>query len=330
MTDATVKSHNSDTNYRRDVDLEKAREDASISKDNLEEYDKSRGVVYKICDRIIHFKWFNNFILALIILNSIILGLETSPAIMSKVGLLLGMLDTFCIIIFCLEILIKIISYGATFFKSGWNVFDFLVIAASILPFSREISIFRAVRFLRTFRMVSRFGKLRVLVDAIIRTIPTVGWLIFLLLIMMYVFSVITTNFYGKEFPQTFGSIGHSMYTLFQLLTLDSWSSIVLRPMLEKFPNAYFVFIPYIVISSFIILNVFVGIVVNVVNDISFEASIIRGEKNKNDKNENDDKTEKDKKVHSVPSYLINLENDFTRFKDQLNRIEEMLKAERK
>jgi voltage-gated sodium channel len=264
-------------------------------------------------------------ILILIILNSVVLGLETSPAVMSKAGSLLGIIDTFCVVVFCVELILKIISRQREFFKSGWNVVDLLVVVISVAPLSREISILRAIRLFRALRMITTFDKLKVLAEAILRTVPSVGWLIFLLIIIMYIFSVLTTNFYGAAFPETFGTIGHSMYTLFQFLTLDSWSSIVLRPMLVEFPHAYFVFIPYIIFTSLIILNVFVGVVVNVVGEVSSSVRLDSDEK----KSEGD-KAGQEAPKYNVPSHLRIFETEFKDLKDQLNRIEEMLKSERK
>jgi voltage-gated sodium channel len=325
MNNETLKGRKSETINPKIEDSDSVQIDtfnynASIDKDS-----EFRSFIGKFCGKI-YVKWVQGLILFLIILNSLVLGLETSQTVMEKAGGLLKILDTLCVVIFCIEILMKVIYNRLKFFKSGWNVFDFVIVMVSIFPISREISIFRAFRVLRTFRVITRFDKLKLLVDAIIRTIPNVGWLIFLLLILMYIFSVITTGFYGKEYPLMFGSIGYSMYTLFQILTLESWSSGVIRPMFEKFPNAYLVFIPYIILSSVIILNVFVGIVVNVVNDVSTKDKLIQEQKSQRGDGTIIDKIDK----FSIPSHLVSLEQKFEQLEDKIDLIQEMLKADKK
>ena len=230
-----------------------------------------------------------HFILGVIIFNALILGLETSPWVMERVGGLLSTLDAICLGIFTVEICMKLVLWRFSFFRSGWNIFDFLVVAISYVPNSGPLAILRALRILRVLRLVSNLPRLRVIVESVLQSLPSIGWICALLLIVFYIFSVLVTTLFGKEFAEWFGTIGASMYTLFQILTLESWSMGIVRPVMERFPNAYLLFVPFILITSFIVLNVFIGIIVNAMSEVTAanKADEERRPGNKTDKVEN-------------------------------------------
>ena len=210
-----------------------------------------------------------HFILGVIFFNALILGLETSPWLMERAGGLILFLDACCLTIFVVEILMKLVVQRSSFFRSGWNVFDFLIVAIALLPTAGPLAILRTLRILRVLRLIPNLPKLRVIVESVLRSLPGIGWICGLLLIVFYVFSVLTTTLFGTDFPDWFGSIGTSMYTLFQMLTLDSWSSGIVRPIMERFPYAYLLFIPYVLLTSFIVLNVFIGIIVTSMSEVA-------------------------------------------------------------
>lgn len=229
----------------------------------------------KTLKKIVEDKHFNNFILFTIIINSVILGLLTDARICSLCGKGLHLICTICVVIFTIEITMKLIVYKKSFFEDGWNNFDFVLVAMSWVPTGGVFSSFRAfrvLRALRTLRLVTRLEKLRIIVQAIIESIPNVGWASVLLLLIFYIFSIMGTTMYAAAFPDFFGSIGKSMYSLFQIMTLESWSMGIARPVIAKFPFAWIYFVSFILVSSFIIMNVIVGIVVNAIAELSQRA----------------------------------------------------------
>ncbi len=217
----------------------------------------------------------SNFILAVIIINSIILGLMTYPALCERYATAMHILCEICVVIFSIEIFIKLYVYKGSFFKDGWNNFDFILVAISWIPTGGVFSSFRAfrvLRALRALRLVTKLEKLRIIVQAIIESIPNVGWASVLLLLLFYIFSIMGTTMFAEAFPEFFGSIGKSMYSLFQIMTLESWSMGIARPVIAQFPFAWMYFVSFILVSSFIVMNVIVGIVVNAIAELSAQA----------------------------------------------------------
>ncbi|MGB0514716.1 MAG: ion transporter [Wenzhouxiangellaceae bacterium] len=209
-----------------------------------------------------------NFIVALILVNAAILGLETSPAIMERIGGLLTAVNTTILAVFVVEILIKLYAFGWRFFRSGWNVFDFLIVGIALVPASGPFEVLRALRILRVLRLLSQIDRLRRIVDSLIHALPGMGWTTALLLLVFYIFAVMGTMLFGEQFPEFWGSLGASFFTLFQVMTLESWSSGVARPMLEQIPLAWMYFVPFILVSSFMVLNLFIAIIVTATNAI--------------------------------------------------------------
>ena len=205
----------------------------------------------------------NRFIIALILINAVTLGLETSPTIMSSHGELIKALDRMILSIFVLEISLRILAHGPRFFKDPWSVFDFSVVAIALLPATSQFSILRALRVLRVLRLISMVPQMRRVVGALLSVIPGLASIILVMLLIFYVFAVIATNLFAEQHPQWFGTIGHSMYTLFQIMTLESWSMGIVRPLMETHPYAWAFFIPFILIATFTMLNLFIAIIVN-------------------------------------------------------------------
>lgn len=205
----------------------------------------------------------NRFIIALILINAVTLGLETSPTIMASHGELINALDRMILSIFVLEISLRILAHGSRFFKDPWSVFDFLVVAIALLPATSQFSVLRALRVLRVLRLLSMVPQMRRVVGALLSAIPGLLSIILVMLLIFYVFAVIATNLFAEQHPQWFGSIGHSMYTLFQVMTLESWSMGIVRPLMETHPYAWAFFVPFILIATFTMLNLFIAIIVN-------------------------------------------------------------------
>jgi voltage-gated sodium channel len=217
-----------------------------------------------------------NFIVALIVLNAIALGLETSPTAMEHAGGVLRAIEAGVLTIFVVEILIKLYAFGPRFFRSGWNVFDFAIVAISLVPGTGPFAILRSLRILRVLRLLSTVRRLRMIIDSLLAAIPSIGWIVFLLFLVFYIFGVMGTQLFGASFPAWFGSVPASMYTLFQVMTLESWSMGIARPVMEVYPHAYLFFIPFILISSLTILNVFIGIIVNTMQALHWEEEDVK------------------------------------------------------
>lgn len=222
---------------------------------------RSPGV--ELLRRIVESSRFQTFIITVIVINAITLGLETSPEIVEEHGLELALFDRMVLVIFVAEIVAKLVVYRFRFFASGWNIFDFLIVAVTLIPAGGNLSVLRALRILRVLRLLSIVPQLRQVVSALFGALPGMGAIGMVLLLMYYVSGVLATKLFGPSFPEYFGTIGDSMYSLFQIMTLESWSMGIVRPVMEVYPWAWMFFVPYIVLVTFMVLNLFIAIIVN-------------------------------------------------------------------
>ena len=207
-------------------------------------------------------------ITVLILVNAVVLGVETSDLARERFGTLLLWLNQGVLAVFVAELVIKLVAFGPRFFRSGWNVFDFLIVGIALVPASGPLQILRSLRILRVLRLLSTVQRLRMLVDSLLQALPGIGWTAALLLMMFYVFGVMGTELFGEQFPDWFGSLGESAYTLFQIMTLESWSMGIARPVMEAYPWAWLFFVPFILISSFMVLNLFIAIIVSATQEV--------------------------------------------------------------
>lgn len=206
---------------------------------------------------------FETAITFLIIANAVTLGLETSPVIFARLGALLVGIDHAILTVFVLEMLARLAVYRISFFRDPWRVFDLLIIAISVVPATETISIMRALRVLRIFRLVSVVPAMRRVVGGLFTALPGMGSIFLLLSLVFYVSAVAATKLFAHDFPELFGSIGSSAFTLFQVMTLEGWTGEVVRPIMEVHPLAWVFFIPFIVATTFTVLNLFIGIIVS-------------------------------------------------------------------
>lgn len=206
---------------------------------------------------------FQHFVTAVILVNAVTLGLETSATAMEAAGPFLIALDRIALTIFVIELTLKMIAYRLRFFRDGWNIFDFIIVAIALVPAAGPLSVLRALRILRVLRLLSVVPSLRKVVASLIGALPGMGSIIAVLFLVFYVGAVLSTKLFGASFPDWFGTIGGSMYTLFQIMTLESWSMGIVRPVLEVYPYAWVFFVPFIVLTSFMVLNLFIAIIVN-------------------------------------------------------------------
>ncbi|WP_425092394.1 ion transporter [Tropicimonas sp. S265A] len=212
-------------------------------------------------------------IIGVIILNAILLGMETSPGLMASYGDLLMALDQACLAIFVCELAIKLFALGPRFFRSGWNIFDFLIVGIALVPAAQGFSVLRALRILRVLRVISVAPRLRRVVEGFITALPGMGSVFLLMAIIFYIGAVMATKLFGTSFPEWFGDLGRSAYSLFQIMTLESWSMGIVRPVMEVYPYAWVFFVPFIMVTTFAVVNLLVGLIVNSMQDAHAEES---------------------------------------------------------
>jgi voltage-gated sodium channel len=216
---------------------------------------------------IVESSLFQNTITAVIVVNAIVLGLETSGTVMAAAGGLLKTLDKIALAIFVVEILMKLIVYRLRFFTSAWNVFDFVIVAVTLVPANEGMSVLRALRILRAMRLVSLVPSMRKVVQALLRAIPGMGSVVMLLSLVFYIAAVMATKLFGGAFPDWFGTLGESTYSLFQIMTLESWSMGIVRPVMEVYPWAWLFFVVFILLTTFAVLNLFIAIIVDAMSE---------------------------------------------------------------
>jgi len=219
----------------------------------------SRERVHKLVDTDL----FKNTIMAVIIINAITLGLSTSDTVMSAIGPSLMAIDNIALTIFVVELVLKLYAYRFSFFKNAWNIFDLCVVTVGLMPSGGGLSALRGLRVIRTLRLLSVVPQMRAVVQALLDALPGMGAVIIMISIVFYVFGVMATLMYGNAFDEWFGTLGRSLYSLFQIMTLESWSMGIVRPVMNEFPAAWAFFVPFIVITSFSVLNLFIGLLVN-------------------------------------------------------------------
>jgi len=211
--------------------------------------------------------WVRNAIIAVILFNAVILGLETSSAVMARAGAVILLLDKLCLAIFVAEIAAKLYAKGLRYFRSGWNIFDFVIVGIALVPAGQGLSVLRALRILRVLRVVSVAPRLRRVVEGFITALPGMGSVFLLMAIIFYIGSVMATKLFGPAFPDWFGDLGNSAYTLFQIMTLESWSMGIVRPVMDAYPYAWAFFVPFIMVTTFAVVNLLVGLIVNSMQD---------------------------------------------------------------
>jgi voltage-gated sodium channel len=209
-------------------------------------------------------------VIGLIVVNAFTLGLETSKTVMESFGGLLHVIDQFILAIFVVELLARIAVHRGAFFRDPWSLFDFLVVAIALIPSTGSLSVLRALRILRVLRLVTVVPSLRRVVAGLVSAMPGMGSIGLLLLLVFYVFAVMGSKLYGETNPELFGHLGASAYTLFQAMTFDDWSNGIVKPLMEKENSgAWFFMIVFMVVSTFMVLNLFIGVVVTALDEVT-------------------------------------------------------------
>ena len=235
--------------------------------------------VKTLLDRIHHIVYGpagQKVIIGLIIINALSLGLETSPTATALAGVPLSWCSRICLWLFVIEMVLKIVSAPRAFIHSGWHLFDLFLIALSVISFPSQLSVLRSLRLARLLRIISQVPKLRVVVESIVKSLPSLAWLSLLVIVFVYNFAVLSTTVFGQDFPEFFGSLPASLYTLFQILTMESWSSGIARPVMAEYPHAYLFFVPFVFFGTFILFNSFCAIIVNYLREASVRRNKLR------------------------------------------------------
>ena len=206
---------------------------------------------------------FQRVIIVLIVANAMTLGLETFPAVMAGAGPVLVALDHAMLAVFVIELLIRIGAYGRSFFRDPWSLFDFAVVGLALAPSTGNLSVLRALRVLRVLRLITAVPQMRRVVGGLLAALPGLASVVAVLSLIFYVAAVMATQIFGDDFPQWFGTLWNSLYSLFQIMTLESWSMGIVRPVMEAYPYAWAFFVPFILIATFTMLNLFIAVVVN-------------------------------------------------------------------
>ena len=212
---------------------------------------------------------FQNFIMGLIIINGITMGLETSKSIMIDYGTMLHMFDKFVITVFTIEIIMRIYVNRLAFFKDGWSLFDFTIVVISLVPTSAGFEILRIFRVLRLLRLITVVPQMKKIVMALVQVIPGMASIGALLSLLFYIFAIMATQLFGEQFPQWFGTLGETFYTLFQIMTLESWSMGIARPVMEVYPSSWVFFITFVLIATFIMINLVIAVVVDAMGELN-------------------------------------------------------------
>lgn len=207
------------------------------------------------------------WIIGVIVVNAVTLGLETSPAVMNQIGPVLIMVDQLILGIFVVEIVLRLIAHGPSFFRDPWSLFDFFIVAIALMPSNGTLSVLRSLRILRVLRLISVVPSLRRVIGGLIAALPGMGSIVVLMALVFYVFAVMATKLFGAAFPDWFGDLGASLYTLFQIMTLESWSMGIVRPVMEVYPLSWIFFVPFILCTAFTVLNLFIGIIVSAMQE---------------------------------------------------------------
>ena len=241
----------------------------------------------EIANKIKNSRLFNNFILSLILLSAVVIGLETYPSLAKKYYDVLSLIDRLIIALFTIEIALKIISYGKkpwVYFADSWNVFDFIIVAICLIPLNdtHYFAVFRMLRILRVLRMITVFPKLKLIISALLRSIPSMGYVIMLIGLLFYVYAIVGVFVFGATDQRHFGDLHHAFVTLFKVLTLEGWTDIMNVHIFGESVNEnmqiislwpFFYFASFILIGAMIILNLFIGVIMNSMEESQKELS---------------------------------------------------------
>ncbi len=263
----------------------------------------------KFSAALVNSHWFEYFIIAVIIVNGVLLGLETSAAIAGAYGRWLEWGNQIALAVFIIEALLKMLALWPRmqdYFRDGWNIFDFAVIVFALIPATGQFAmIARLARLLRVVRLISAIRDLRLIVAALVRSIPSVGHVIMLMSIVVYIYAIMGFHLFHTHDPEHWGSLGIALLTLFNIITLDGWTNVMDTAM-QQHSFAWIYFVSFVVVGTFVVINLFIAIIINSL-----------------------DETKRDKLEHgNRPVSRQDLLRELRATQDTLKRLEERLNAD--
>ena len=218
------------------------------------------------CARVTEHLHFEYFIVAVILISAVIIGLESSPNLVSEYGILFNWINEFILAIFIIEALMKMVALAPKpyhYFKNGWNIFDFSIIVLALIPFTGDLAmIARLARLMRVFRLISVIPELRLIIATLIRSIPSMGNIIILMSIIFYIFAVAGQQMFHEHDPKHWATIGISLLSLFRVVTLEDWTDLMYTAM-ELHPYNWIYFVSFVILGTFVVINLFIAIVLN-------------------------------------------------------------------
>jgi voltage-gated sodium channel len=230
---------------------------------------------------------------------------------MASHGALLHLLDKACLVFFVIELVARLTVYRSFYWKSGWNWFDFFVVSVALAPGAGPWAVLRSLRVLRVLRLLTVVPQMRRVVAAFLHSIPGLAGVVAVMAVFFYTAGVLATALFGASHSQWFGTLGRSLYSLFQIMTLESWSMGIVRPVMEVHAWAWAFFVPFIMIATFTILNLFIGIIVSTLQELSAKGDTPRVT------------------IEPTTILLERMERDLTELRTRLTRMPKEQKEER-
>ena len=235
------------------------------------------GAMVHLCRRVASSRWFQNAALAVIVANAVLIGVETSPALWERYGGVFDALNAAVQVIFVVEIAVRLLAFGPRvhrFFLDGWNVFDFTIVALSLLPAAGPFTtVARLARLLRALRVVSALPELRLIVATMLRSIPSLANVVLLLGLILYVYAIIGVHLFAGVDPGNWGSLPRAGLTLFEILTLEGWVDLM-NTSLAATTWAWIYYVSFVVLAVFVVINLFIAIVINNLEAVKREESV--------------------------------------------------------
>lgn len=248
------------------------------------------------CQRIVSARWFQPLIITVILAAGVLVGLETYPQLQQRYGAWFKRLDQIILAIFVVEIALKLGAHGRQpwrFFQDPWNAFDFIIVAVCLLPLDGHyLAVLRLVRILRVLRLVTALPRLQLLVGALLKSIPSMGYVGLLLFLLFYIYAVMGTFLFGANDPMHFGSLQSAMLSLFRIVTLEDWTDVMYIQMhgsahyaIEGFAGAaqsrampvtaVVYFVSFVLLGTMVMLNLFIGVIMNGMHEARSEAEVL-------------------------------------------------------
>ena len=278
----------------------------------------------KIADRIVRSAWFQRSIILTILAAGVLAGIETDDAMVASHGTLLRSLDQIVLGIFIVEVLLKLTASCPrpwNYFRDGWNVFDFLVVVLCLLPMDSQFDVvLRLIRSLRLLRLVSALPKLQLLVGALVKSFASMGYVGLLLGLMLYIYAIAGVHLFGGHDKAHFGSLSLAFFTLFQTITLDDWKFLFESAKGKSPAIAAFYFISFILLGTMIMLNLFIGVIMNSMEEMHSELDEYNAEKRGDSEKDRvlDDLAALDEQVASLKTQLTALRSKLEKEIDRI------------